>query len=106
VTILNARLGIEGGDIAYKIIVEKCATAPWLCGDCRPECPNGAVSTAHVIDPRKCTECVGARELPNCAQVCPAGACVTDPRYRETKVQLLDKWRGLHPGEEPVAGTY
>ncbi|UCC61346.1 MAG: 4Fe-4S ferredoxin [Dehalococcoidia bacterium] len=87
-------------------MVEKCASVPWLCGDCRPECPNAAISTAHVIDPDRCTECVGAHESPHCAEVCSADACVPDPQHRETKEQLLDKWRRLQPGEEPAAGTY
>lgn len=43
--------------MAYKIVTERCVTAPWLCGDCRPGCPNKAISTAHVIDPESCTEC-------------------------------------------------
>ena len=98
----------EGGlsDIAYKIIVEKCAAVPWLCGDCRPECPNGAVGTAHVINPERCTECVGAYASPRCADLCEAGACVPDPDRRETREQLLERWRRLHPGEEPAPGTY
>ncbi|MGB2583984.1 MAG: 4Fe-4S ferredoxin [Dehalococcoidia bacterium] len=92
--------------MAYKIIPEKCATVPWLCGDCRPECPNRAISTAHVVDPDRCTECVGAYESPRCAEVCSAGACVPDPQHRETKQQLLERWRRLHPGEEPAPRTY
>ena len=98
--------GKEAKAIAYKIITEKCATVPWLCGDCRPGCPNKAIGTAHTIDPNRCTECVGAYETPHCAEICPAGACVPDPAHRETKRQLLQKWRRLHPGEKPAPGTY
>ena len=79
---------------------------PWLCGDCRPVCPNQAISTAHTIDPKRCTECVGAFESPRCANICSAGACVPDMEYQEMKSELLEKWRKLHPGEEPAAGTY
>lgn len=92
--------------MAYKIVVAKCAAVPWLCGDCRPECPNGAISSGHAVDPDRCTECVGAYELPRCAGVCSADACIPDPEHRETREQLLDRWRGLHPGEEPAPGTY
>ncbi|MBM3156993.1 MAG: 4Fe-4S ferredoxin [Chloroflexi bacterium] len=92
--------------MAYKIITGKCTTVPWHCGDCRPGCPNKAISTAHAIDPGRCTECVGAYDKPQCAQVCPAGACVPDPAHRETRAQLLRKWRKLHPGEKPAPGTY
>jgi ferredoxin len=92
--------------IAYRIVIEKCATVPWLCGDCRPECPNKAIGTAHVIDPKRCTECVGAYDKPNCAQICPADACEPDPEHPESKKQLLKKWYVLHPGEQPAPGTY
>jgi len=98
--------GKEAKAIAYKIITEKCATVPWLCGDCRPGCPNKAIGTAHTIDPNKCTECVGAYETPHCVEICPASACVPDPAHRETKKQMLQKWRRLHPGEKPTPGTY
>ncbi|MFO0571450.1 MAG: 4Fe-4S binding protein [Polyangiaceae bacterium] len=32
------------------------------CGACEPECPNDAISQGdeiYVIDPARCTECVG-----------------------------------------------
>ena len=102
----NDETGKEAKAIAYKIITEKCATVPWLCGDCRPGCTNKAIGTAHTIDPNRCTECVGAYETPHCAGICPAGACVPDPSHRETRKQLLAKWRRLHPGEKPAPGTY
>ena len=105
VTMLKASLTAEVWRIAYRIITEKCATAPWLCGDCRPGCPNQAISTAHVIDPDRCTECVGAYESPHCADVCPVGACVPDPERRETKEQLLERWRSLHPEAERASET-
>ncbi len=92
--------------MAYRIVSAKCATVPWLCGDCRPECPNAAIITAHVVDPTKCTECVGAYASPHCVDLCPAGACVPDDDRRETREQLLDKWRRLHPDEEPAPGTF
>ncbi len=106
----NSENGPRNGDrrIAYKVITEKCITVPWLCGDCRPGCPNQAISAAHVIDPARCTECVGAHESPQCAEVCPAGACVPDPdpEHRESREELLEKWRKMHPAEEPLSGTY
>ena len=86
-------------------ITEECIN----CGACEPECPNQAISAGdeiYLIDPDKCTECVGAYETPHCAEICPAGACVPDPAHRETKKQLLAKWRRLHPGNKPASGTY
>ena len=97
-------LDVKGADMAY-LITEDCIS----CGACEPECPNEAISegeSIYVIAPARCTECVGAYESSRCAAVCPVDACVPDPDHRETKEQLLEKWRGLHPGKEPAAGTY
>ncbi|MCH8863934.1 MAG: YfhL family 4Fe-4S dicluster ferredoxin [Chloroflexi bacterium] len=85
--------------MAYKI-TEECIS----CGACEPECPNLAITegeTIYVINPDKCTECVGSFESSRCAEVCPVDACVLDPDYEESREQLLGKWRGLHPGETP-----
>ena len=90
--------------MAYKI-TEECIS----CGACEPECPNQAINEGeeiYSIDPDKCTECVGSNESSRCAEVCPVEACIPDRDHPETKDQLLNKWRGLHPGEEPAAGTY
>ncbi|MBI2860366.1 MAG: YfhL family 4Fe-4S dicluster ferredoxin [Chloroflexi bacterium] len=86
-------------------ITDECIS----CGACEPECPNVAISegeTIYIINPDRCTECVGSFESSRCAAVCPVDACHPDPNYPETREELLAKWRGLHPGEEPVAGTY
>ena len=85
--------------MAYKI-TEECIS----CGACEPECPNMAISegdTIYIIDPAKCTECIGSYESSQCAEVCPVDACVPDPEHAESREQLLDKWRRLHPGETP-----
>jgi len=90
--------------MAY-MITEDCIS----CGACEPECPNQAISEGEaifVINPDRCTECVGAYASSRCAEVCPVDACQPDPNHSETKEQLLEKWRGLHPGEEPAEGTY
>ncbi len=79
------------------------------CGACEPECPNQAISEGEsifVVNPDRCTECTGAYESPRCAEVCPVDACDSDPDHRETKKQVLAKWRTLHPGEEPAPGTF
>jgi len=85
--------------MAYKI-TDDCIS----CGACEPECPNNAIKegeTIYVIDPDKCTECVGAFESSKCADVCPVDCCVTDPARKESREQLLKKWQKLHPGEKP-----
>lgn len=86
-------------------ITESCIS----CGACEPKCPNQAIAdseTIYVIDPERCTECVGSHYMSLCAEVCPVDACHPDPEYKETAEQLLEKWRRLHAGETPVSGTY
>jgi len=86
--------------MAFKI-TDDCIS----CGACEAECKNEAISEGeefYVIDPDRCTECVGNFESPKCAEVCPVDACVPDPDYKESKQELLEKWRKLHPGETPA----
>jgi ferredoxin len=86
--------------MAYKI-TDDCIS----CGACEDECKNDAISegeTIYIIDPDKCTECVGNFDTPKCVEVCPVDCCVLDPDYTETKEQLLEKWSRLHPGETPT----
>ncbi len=75
------------------------------CGACEAECPNSAITegeTIYIIAPDKCTECVGSYDSSRCAEVCPVDSCLPDPGREETREQLLEKWKGLHPGETPV----
>jgi len=86
--------------MAYKI-TDDCIS----CGACEAECKNEAISegeNSYIIDPDKCTECVGNNSEPQCAEVCPVGAPVPDPEHEESKEQLLEKWHSLHPGEAPA----
>jgi ferredoxin len=86
--------------MAYKI-TDECIS----CGACEGECGNQAISegeTIYIIDPDRCTECVGNAELPRCAEVCPVDACVPDTEHEESREQLLEKWHSLHPGETPA----
>jgi ferredoxin len=79
------------------------------CGACEPECPNQAINegeNTYIINPDRCTECVGVYKSSRCAEVCPVDACHSDPNHSETKEQLLEKWRRLHIGEEPAIGSY
>ena len=75
-----------------------------MCGLCAAECQNGAITQgdeSFVIDPDKCTECVGAAPSPKCVGECTSEAIVPDPSRRETEKQLLAKWQALHPGKTP-----
>ncbi len=70
------------------------------CGACEPDCPNQAISqgdTVYVIDPEKCTECVGAFDAPKCVELCPNdGTVVNNPDVVETREQLEAKYAKLH----------
>ena len=80
--------------MAYKIS-EECIS----CGACETECPNGAISegeTIYVIDPDKCTECVGAADASKCVDICPVDACELDPDRQESKEELQAKYDKLH----------
>jgi ferredoxin len=79
------------------------------CSACEPECPNMAISEGmpiYIINPERCSECIGSYDSSRCASVCPVDACHPDPKRKETKEQLLAKWRIIHPREEPAVGTY
>ncbi len=68
------------------------------CDVCEPECPNGAISMGpeiYVIEPRKCTECVGHFDVPQCQQVCPVACIPLNPEWLETPQQLLQKYQAL-----------
>jgi ferredoxin len=71
------------------------------CAACEPECPNQAISAGDpvfVIDPEKCTECVGAFDEPQCVKVCPVDNCIIpDPEHAESKDELTAKYQRLHP---------
>ncbi len=68
------------------------------CDVCEPECPNEAISQGpeiYVIDPDKCTECVGHFDEPQCQQVCPVD-CIPlgQEESRETLLARYEKLTG------------
>lgn len=68
------------------------------CDVCEPQCPNGAISMGaevYVIDPARCTECVGHHDEPQCVVVCPAECIEQNPQWQEGQEQLLAKYRAL-----------
>ena len=69
------------------------------CDACRPVCPNEAISTGdpiYVIDPARCTECVGAEDELQCQFVCPADCIFPDPNHKESREELQGKYDALH----------
>lgn len=76
-------------------IVEGCTA----CDACEPVCPNEAISVGdpiYIIDPMKCTECVGAEDEPQCQLVCPADCILPDPDWEEDQDALQAKYETLH----------
>ena len=68
------------------------------CDVCEPECPNGAISQGeeiYVIDPRRCTECVGHFDKPQCVEVCPVECIDLDPEHQESREALHQKYLSL-----------
>ena len=68
----------------YKIVASQCTN----CTACEALCPNQAISekgNTFVIDPDKCTECIGHFDDPQCVAICPVDdTCIVDtslPRY-------------------------
>lgn len=85
--------------MAFKI-TEECIS----CAACETECPNEAISEGEdifVIDPNKCTECVGFYDTQQCADVCPVDCCIPDPDHKESRDELLARFKKLHPDKEP-----
>ena len=82
------------------MITDECIN----CDVCEPECPNAAISPGdriYVIDPRRCTECVGHFAEPQCVQVCPVACIPGDPAHDESRESLWAKYRRLQ--EEAAA---
>jgi ferredoxin len=78
------------------LIVDDCIN----CGACEPVCPNQAIRAGealYVIDPRRCTECVGFHDTEQCAAACPVDACLPDPDRQESEATLLARAKKLHP---------
>ena len=76
------------------MITDECIN----CDVCEPECPNNAISPGieiYVIDPQKCTECVGHYDEPQCQQVCPVDCIPHDPERQETRETLMERYRTL-----------
>jgi ferredoxin len=72
------------------------------CDVCEPECPNGAISMGeeiYVIDWRKCTECVGHFEQPQCREVCPVDCIPLDELHPESREELQSKYEQLQAGK-------
>ncbi len=75
------------------------------CGACEAECPHQAISAGddiYVIDPDRCTECVGFYDHEACQAVCPVECCLPDPARPETEEVLIARALALHPDDEKL----
>ena len=57
--------------MAMKIDAGTCS----VCGACEFECPNGAIRMKgdnYIIAAKKCNECAGEADAPQCVAVCPS----------------------------------
>ena len=73
------------------LITEVCTA----CDACEPVCPNEAITAGdpiYIIDPFKCTECVGADDEPQCRLVCPEACIVQHPDFVESEDELQEKY--------------
>ena len=80
-------------------ITEECIN----CDVCEPECPNEAISAGeeyYVIDPNRCTECVGHFDTPQCVEVFPVECIPKDENHEESEEQLWAKYRQLLSAEQ------
>ena len=63
-------------------IIESCVN----CYACEPLCPNQAIYQAKphfLIDPDKCTECIGDFMDAQCSSICPIEGAILDELGRE-----------------------
>jgi ferredoxin len=84
------------------MITDECIN----CDVCEPECPNEAISQGleiYVIDPDKCTECVGHFDTPQCVEVCPVDCIPVNPDRVESKDALQRKYAALMANSDAAA---
>lgn len=76
------------------MITDECIN----CDVCEAACPNTAISMGdehYVINPDRCTECVGHFDEPQCVELCPVACIPRDPSRVETREQLRQKHLAL-----------
>ena len=76
------------------MITDECIN----CDVCEPECPNDAIYQGELIyeiDPKKCTECVGHFDTPQCQEVCPVDCIPLNPNVKESKRMVREKYEKL-----------
>ena len=94
----NKRYPVILGEITMALMItDECIN----CDVCEPECPNEAISMGpeiYVIDPNKCTECIGHFDTPQCVEVCPVECIPKNPDHVESEDDLMEKFHKLQEG--------
>ena len=75
------------------MITDECIN----CDVCEPECPNEAISQGpeiYVIDPKKCTECVGHSMS---RSACRSARSIAFPRTRPMPRTKISSGRNTPP---------
>ncbi|MDO4724227.1 MAG: YfhL family 4Fe-4S dicluster ferredoxin [Comamonadaceae bacterium] len=81
------------------MITDECIN----CDVCEPECPNDAISMGqdyYVIDPLRCTECVGHFDTPQCVEICPVACIPVNPQHIESRESLWQKFERLRAAQD------
>jgi ferredoxin len=81
------------------MITDECIN----CDVCEPECPNEAISPGeevYEINPKRCTECVGHFDTPQCLEVCPVECIIDNPDFEESKEELMLKYQMLMTAQD------
>lgn len=76
------------------LITDECIN----CDVCEPVCPNEAIYQGewiYEIDPKRCTECVGHFDEPQCQTLCPVDCIPKDPDNIESRDDLIAKYHRL-----------
>jgi ferredoxin len=78
------------------------------CGTCEEACPTGAISentadNIRVIEPLRCTECVGFYERMMCRIECPVECIEVHPDFIETEEVLFERAKSLFPDHKFAA---
>jgi ferredoxin len=78
------------------------------CDVCEPECPNDAISMGedfYQIDPKRCTECVGHFDEPQCVAICPVACIPVSPDHVESRETLLQRFDRLQQAKQALQGA-
>ena len=65
------------------------------CDACIDECPTDAIQEnypVYIIEPERCTECIGVYGEPQCISVCPVDCITTDSNNIESAAELNLKY--------------